>query len=86
MENSSKSVLGWLLSVKFNEIYIRDSDAQKSCLFKEWVYIVETTRVQGTKKYLNNAMVHGGNFFKISLTWLLCIKFKEIYMRYSDTQ
>ena len=45
--NSLKSVLRWLLRIKFNEIYVRNSDAQSNNLSGKCMYVAETERVQG---------------------------------------
>ena len=43
-----KSILTWLLCIKFDEIYARYTDAQYS-LFRKWMYLAESAHVQGSK-------------------------------------
>ena len=48
--NTLKSVSTWLWCMKFNEIYVHYSDAEWNSLFRKWVYIAETARVQRKTK------------------------------------
>ena len=44
--NSLKSVLTWLMWIKFHEIYIQYSDAKWNSMLRLQVIITETVRVQ----------------------------------------
>ena len=48
--NPLKSVLTWLMSIKFIEIYMHYSNSQQNNLLEKWVYVSETYRVQGHTK------------------------------------
>ena len=58
MERSLKSDLTCLLCIKFNEFYMRNTDAQYNNLFGKWVHIIKTARVyRGTKRIIGFDMV-----------------------------
>ena len=50
------------------------------------VYTAKILRECNTQKYLNALQHMEGNSLKAVLTWLLSIKFNEIYVCYSNTQ
>ena len=74
----------WLLCINFNEIYLHFFNAQLNSLFRKWVYIAELLMYRDRQNYLNALWSLKGKSSKSILTWLLWIKFNEIYVRYLE--